>query len=96
MLAIFKSVVEKLSYNCEPVYANLLQLVSTLLLHASVKLSNFSVNKPEIINERIEKMWKQIHKSLLNDWFISHYSTMFGGFKDAKDDLEVLCDVMLL
>lgn len=94
MLAIFTNVVGKLTH-CAPVYANLLQLVATLLLHASVKLSAFSVNQPEIINERIEKMWEQIRKSLLDDWFVSNYSPRFGGdpyrFIAAKDDLEVLC-----
>ena len=68
--------------------------MATLLLHASVRLSNFSVNKPEVINERIEKMWKQIRKSLSSDWIISHYSPRFGGnpyrLKAATDDIEVL------
>ena len=95
VLEIFKNVVRRLSHNCESVYANLLLLVSTLLLHASVKLSNYFVNQPGIINERIEKMWKQIDKSLRDDWIVSHYSPRFGGdfylLKKAQDDLKVQC-----
>ena len=95
VLTIFKHVFKNLS-RCTPIYAKLLRLVTTLLLHASVKLSNFSVNhiaQPGIINERIEKMWKQIRKSLSDDWIVSHYSPRFGGcpyrLYNAKQDLKV-------
>lgn len=78
--------------------AELLYSLLTLLFYAMMKLSDISLIKPQFAteaNQRVERMWLQLHKSISEDWIVTYFSSTFGDpgtystFRYAKEDIQV-------
>lgn len=97
-LKLFLLVTPKL-YSSSAINAKLLHSIVSLLLFAVAKLEGVCLNDSKLtqeIDKKVEGMWKQLHKSVSDDWIVKYFSAKFGDpyeyekiFKKSTEDIEV-------
>ena len=92
---LFKLICNKFRHrNAMSKYSMLLRSMVSLLFCSCVKFNEFSSSHPKIVPKSIDIMWKELHKLLLDHWFVYFYTLEFGApegksFKRADSDVQV-------
>lgn len=106
MDATFSEIQGKFKQSTKPLYsssdatakslAKLLYSLVYLVFCAMVQLKVVSVKSSPEADQKIERMWKQLHQSISEDWIITYFSPTFGDpdrssqkFQRVKGDIEV-------
>ena len=84
MLRLFELICRKLRSETLSIM-NILESAISLLFRSCKKFIDFSPNSAAVVVQScIKEMWKRLYQSLLDDFFVYHYSPKFGDPDDAR------------